>query len=71
MPPRARAFKGLERMAVILIDIGNDLGAASDALLYVGMSRARSRLFVLVGEDSKSWLDGMQTRNILEQMGHA
>lgn len=65
------AFKGLERTAVVLIDIGNDLGADSDALLYVGMSRARSRLFVLVDEDSKPWLDGKQTRNILEQMGQA
>jgi Nuclease-related domain/AAA domain/UvrD-like helicase C-terminal domain len=65
------SFKGLERTAVVLIDIGNDLGAASDALLYVGMSRARSRLFVLIDERSKSWLDAMQTGNIMEQMAQA
>jgi hypothetical protein len=63
------AFKGLERTAVILIDIANDLGPASDALLYVGMSRARSRLFVLVEEASKPWLDQVQARNLLGQMG--
>ncbi len=65
------AFKGLERTAVILIDIASDLGPASDALLYVGMSRARSRLFVLVDEASKPWLDQVQARNLVGQMGLA
>ena len=62
------AFKGLERTAVILIDISSDLGPASDAILYVGMSRARSRLFMLIEAASKPWLDAMRTRNILAQM---
>jgi superfamily I DNA/RNA helicase len=62
------AFKGLERTAVILIDISSDLGPASDAILYVGMSRARSRLFMLIEEAAKPWLDAMRTRNILAQM---
>lgn len=44
------AFKGLESSAVILTDIDNLDDERSQALLYVGMSRARARLYMLMDE---------------------
>lgn len=41
------AYKGLERSVVILADIDTKDTAEADNLLYVGMSRARTRLFLL------------------------
>src|SRR5262249_12396430 len=41
------AFKGLERAAVILANIDTRSAHEADNLLYVGMSRARTRLFLL------------------------
>jgi superfamily I DNA/RNA helicase len=41
------AYKGLERSVVILADIDTKDAAEADNLLYVGMSRARTRLFLL------------------------
>jgi hypothetical protein len=41
------AFKGLERSVVILADVNPKDTAEADNLLYVGMSRARTRLFLL------------------------
>ena len=41
------AFKGLERPVVIIIDAEAASIDESDALLYVAMSRARLRLFIL------------------------
>jgi UvrD-like helicase C-terminal domain/Nuclease-related domain/AAA domain len=41
------AYKGLERAVVILADIDTKDAAEADNLLYVGMSRARTRLFLL------------------------
>jgi superfamily I DNA/RNA helicase len=41
------AFKGLERPVVIVIDAGGSGTDETDSLLYVAMSRARVRLFVI------------------------
>ncbi|GGK52595.1 nuclease-related domain-containing DEAD/DEAH box helicase [Salinarimonas ramus] len=41
------AFKGLERPVVILIDVEGGSPEECDALLYVGMTRARLRLFIV------------------------
>ncbi|WP_246756240.1 nuclease-related domain-containing DEAD/DEAH box helicase [Bradyrhizobium neotropicale] len=60
------SFKGLERTAVVLVDLSHELGPASDALLYVGMSRARSRLVLLIDEGSLGWLQDLQARNFEE-----
>src|SRR5262249_29827436 len=60
------SFKGLERTAVILVDITEEMRGSSDGLLYVGMSRARSRLLVLIHEASKPWFDAMQARHLAE-----
>lgn len=44
------AFKGLESSAVIITDVDNLDDERSQALLYVGMSRARARLYMLMEE---------------------
>jgi DNA replication protein DnaC len=44
------AFKGLEAPAVIITDVENLGDERSRSLLYVGMSRARIRLYVLMNE---------------------
>lgn len=47
------AFKGMESPVVILCDIERLSGNDAEALLYVGMSRARSHLVMLVNERLK------------------
>ena len=52
-----QSFKGLESQVVIVIDA---LGASvedTDALLYVAMSRARLRLFVVAPDAGRELLD--------------
>lgn len=44
------AFKGMEAPAIILTDIERFRGNLAEALLYVGMSRARQRLVMLMHE---------------------
>jgi superfamily I DNA/RNA helicase len=51
------SFKGLERAVVILIDAGSVDTVETDSLLYVGMSRARARLFVVCPENVKPIID--------------
>lgn len=48
------AFKGLEAPAVIITDIESLNDEKSRALLYVGMSRARIRLYMLMHESCRS-----------------
>jgi len=48
------AFKGLEAPAVIITDIDSLNDEKSRALLYVGMSRARIRLYMLMHESCRS-----------------
>jgi hypothetical protein len=48
------AFKGLESPVVIITDIEHLADSLHQSLLYVGMSRARERLFVLIAESIKS-----------------
>jgi superfamily I DNA and RNA helicase len=47
------AFKGLERPIVIVIDAGGSAIDETDSLLYVAMSRARVRLFVVCPEEAR------------------
>jgi hypothetical protein len=53
------AFKGLEAAAVLLTDIEGIEDDQAKALLYVGMSRARIRLHVLMHERLRSSYDSM------------
>jgi len=49
-----QAFKGLESPAVVLVDIEPQPDAATDALLYVGMTRARTRLVMIMPQTSRA-----------------
>lgn len=51
------AFKGLEAPAVIITDIDRLDDEKARSLLYVGMSRARNRLFLLMNESCRSSYD--------------
>lgn len=53
------SFKGLEKRVVILIEAISPLSEETDALLYVGMSRAVLRLFVVCREE---WRERIETR---------
>jgi hypothetical protein len=48
------AFKGMEAPAIILTDIEEFQGPKAEALLYVGMSRARQRLVMLMHEKCRT-----------------
>jgi hypothetical protein len=50
-------FKGLERPVVIIIDAEATSVDESDALLYVGMSRARLRLFILASAGARDAIE--------------
>lgn len=55
-----QAYKGLENTVIILTDIEN---FSSDKLMYVGLSRARSGLYILESEPaSKEYLTLLQRR---------
>ena len=49
-----QAFKGLESPAVVLVDLEPRADHDSDAMLYVGMTRARTRLVMLLPESARS-----------------
>lgn len=51
------AFKGLERPVVIIMDAEAHSADESDAILYVGMSRARLRLFILVPQAARTAIE--------------
>ena len=51
------SFKGLESKVVILVDINEIDEDGPQSLLYVGMSRARSLLFLLIHENARRSMD--------------
>lgn len=64
----AHSFKGLERRAVIVIDAEADDEDESDALLYVALSRARLRLFILAPEAARPVLERRMQAAALEAL---
>ena len=62
------AFKGLESPAVVLIDADPEPTQASDALLYVGMTRPRSRLIMVLSEASRPELQRRERENFARNM---
>lgn len=58
-------FKGLESPVIILTDIDNVGYDARKNLLYVGMTRARSALYILASDRVKQQLDEMMEDNCL------
>jgi hypothetical protein len=57
-----QAFKGLENSIVILTDIADLVSERGRSLLYVGMSRARQRLFVLLSRSARKDYDALLER---------
>ena len=53
----AHGFKGLERKVVILVDAAAEDADEADALMYVAMSRARLRLFVVAPVSARTAFD--------------
>jgi hypothetical protein len=62
------AFKGLESSAVILIDVDPQPDGAGDALLYVAMTRARSRLIMILSERARSEIQRRERENIARSL---
>lgn len=58
------AFKGLERPVIILIDVTAGSQEETDAILYVGMTRARARLLMLVESSSRDELDARRAMHL-------
>jgi hypothetical protein len=59
------AFKGLEASVVILTDIDQLGGSKMNSVLYVGMSRAKVRLYVLMHESCRSEWNSMLDDGLL------
>jgi len=51
------SFKGLERPVVIVVDAATGNSDETDSLLYVAMTRARIRLFLICPEEARSTID--------------
>lgn len=58
-----QAFKGLENTIIILTDIDS---FSSDKLMYVGLSRACSGLFILESKEAKHEYDALLIRRLLK-----
>ena len=59
-----QGYKGLENTIVILTDIE---GYSADKLMYVGLSRACSALFVFETEQAKGEYDALLMRRLLNE----
>ncbi|MEJ7848383.1 MAG: NERD domain-containing protein [Pyrinomonadaceae bacterium] len=58
------SFKGLENSVIILTDAENLTESEARSLLYVGMSRARLQLYMLISKTLKKQYDLMVAENI-------
>jgi superfamily I DNA/RNA helicase len=63
------SFKGLERPVVIVVDAGSGNSDETDSLLYVAMTRARLRLFVVCPEEARSTIAQRMMDGILAMAG--
>ena len=55
------SFKGMESPVVILTDINKVTGKQAESLLYIGMSRARIKLIILLHERCRrDWQNAIQ-----------
>ena len=59
-----QAFKGLENTVIILTDIEN---FDDEKLMYVGLSRARSGLYILESEQAKNAYNSLLLRRVLHE----
>lgn len=65
------SFKGLERPIVIVIEVGSANMPETDSLLYVAMSRARARLFVICRDDARAVIEKRMAEGIAALSGLA
>jgi hypothetical protein len=63
------SFKGLERPIVIVIEVGSANPLETDSLLYVAMSRARVRLFVICRDDARVVIEKRMAEGIAAMSG--
>ena len=63
------SFKGLEAPAIIITDINSLDDDRSRSLLYVGMSRARVRLFMLMSESCRKGYDKILNIGLAKSFG--
>jgi hypothetical protein len=61
------AFKGMESPAVVLCGFSDILSEEQRSLLYVGMSRARSHLVILFGENIKKYVPELVSKRLFEK----
>lgn len=61
-------FKGMENSFIILADIEKLQGDEVKEILYVGMSRAKVGLFVMINKNLKSVFDGILEQSISERI---
>lgn len=59
-----QAFKGLESPAVVLVDLEPRPDHDTDALLYVGMTRARTRLIMILPENCRAEIARRERENL-------
>jgi hypothetical protein len=60
-----QSFKGLESPAVVLVDLHPQEDHETDALLYVGMTRARVRLTMLLPETARAEISRRERVNLM------
>ena len=63
-----QAFKGLESPAVVLVDLEPQPNHATDALLYVGMTRARARLIMVLPETAREEITRREREHLVEAL---
>ena len=63
------SYKGLESQVVIIVDIEEVDGDEHQALLYVGMSRARGLLVLMINESARSSMALRVKRGLEQEMG--
>lgn len=61
-----QSFKGLESAVAIIVDISEVEGNQEQSLMYVGMSRARALLILMIHEQARRSVDGL-IRKALEK----
>lgn len=61
------SFKGMESKVVVMCDVDAVDSAEPQSLLYVGMSRARSHLTVLLSEGTRSYIKEMTARKLRDE----
>lgn len=64
------SFKGLENSVIVLTDVENLTSVSARSLLYVGMSRARQRLYMLLPEKLRSAYNKLNEESLKRLLKH-